>query len=471
MSAPLSRDEIVARLAEHRLLGSAPRAELEWLADHGEYRKYAPGAVVGRRDEPIVDLSVVLSGRFAIHVGQRAGSRRVLEWREGDLSGLLPYSRMSRSPGDTVVEEETEALAISKALFPEMIRECPAVTATAVHVMLDRARQFNSAALQDEKMTSLGKLAAGLAHELNNPASAAVRSAQLLGPGLTATAEASRALGALTLNAAQQAIIEKVRDICLSTSASVSRSPLEQADREDEISDWLQRHNADDGVAPVLADTNLTLDVLDMLAEAIDGEELNVALRWIASGSSARALARDIERATSRIHQLVSSIKRFTYMDRASVPEPVDVGQLLTDTVTVLGSKARMKSIGLKVDVEPNLPKPLGFGGELNQVWLNLIDNAIDAVPTGGNVTASAKREPGWVVVRVIDSGPGIPDALRNRIFEPFFTTKPPGQGTGLGLDIVQRVVRGHRGEIDVESQPGRTEFRVALPLTDGAAA
>lgn len=464
------REEIIQRLAAHRLVGSAPRKELEWLANHGEFRRYAVGETIFRRDESITGLSIIFAGRFAIHIDQGAGPRKVMEWRGGDISGVMPYSRMRASPGNSIVEEAIEGLAIDQQLFPEMIRECPSVTATTVHVMLDRARHFNAAALQDEKMMSLGRLSAGLAHELNNPASAAVRSAQLLSVGLTATAEASRALGALTLNTTQQVIIAKVAEICLATSATVSRSPLEQADREDEISDWLQRHGADDGVALALADTAVTIDVLDMLATAVDGEELNVALRWLASGCSARALARDIERATSRIHQLVSSVKRFTYMDRASVPEPVDVGELLTDTVTVLGSKARMKTIGLKLDVEPNLPKPLGFGGELNQVWLNLIDNAIDAVPNGGSVVVSARREPGWVVVRVTDSGPGIPEALCSRIFDPFFTTKPPGQGTGLGLDIVQRVVRGHRGEIDVETKPGRTEFRVALPLADQAA-
>ncbi len=463
----MTREEIIQRLAAHRLVGSAPREELEWLADHGVFRRHEASAVIARRDQPITDLSIVFTGRFAIHVVQGAGPRKVLEWTGGDISGAVPYSRMSRPPGETVVEEPTEMLAIDRSLFPEMIRECPAVTTATVHVMLDRARQFNSAALQDEKMMALGKLSAGLAHELNNPASAAVRSAQLLASGLVEADDASRALGALELSTAQQSTVERVRELCLQTPATPSRSPIEQADREDEISDWLARHGADEGVAAALAETAVTLPGLDMLAAALDGDGLNVALRWIAHGCSTRALARDIERATSRIHQLVSSVKRFTYMDRASVPEPVDVAQLLSDTVAVLGSKARMRSIGLKLEVEPHLPKPLGLGGELNQVWLNLIDNGIDAVPAGGSVSVTARRETGWVVVRIVDDGSGIPDAIRARIFDPFFTTKPPGQGTGMGLDIVQRVVRGHRGEIDVESRPGRTEFRVALPITE----
>ncbi len=467
----MKREEILERLANHRLVGKAPRAEHEWLAAHGEFRAYRTGEMAARKGERIADLMVVFSGRFAIHVDERMGWRRVLEWRGGDLSGLIPYSRMSASPGDTVIEEDTQALAISERLFPEMIRECPVVTATGVHVMLDRARTFNSAQLQDEKMISLGRVAAGLAHELNNPAAAAVRSAQLLEASLDATASASRALGALQLDATQLAAIERVREVCISASATLSRSPLEQADREDAITEWLDRHGSDTEVATALADTAMPLKALDMLAEHLDGETLDVALRWLAEGSHARALTRDIERTTSRIHQLVSSIKRFTYMDRASVAEPVDVAQLLADTVTVLASKARGKSIALKTDIERGLPKVSGMGGELNQVWMNLIDNALDAAPNGGTVTVSAKREHGFLAVRVSDNGPGIPPDVRPKIFDPFFTTKPPGQGTGLGLDIVQRVVRAHRGELDVSSVPGRTEFRVGLPLTDGVGA
>jgi len=468
MLAPtLTREDLVNRLTAHRLLGGVPRAELEWLADHGVYRTYDAGEVVARKGDRIPEFNIVLVGRFGIHVEERHGWRRVLEWKAGDLGGLIPYSRMNSAPGNSVVDEATEALAIHESLFPLMVRECPNVTAIAVHVMLDRARTFNAAQLQDEKMISLGRVAAGLAHELNNPASAAVRSAQHLATELKEADSAARALGSLSLTGAQVDAIEKARTICLDCRTPVALSPMERSDHEEAITAWLEKHGANDSIAPTLADAGIELKTLDTLAESVTGRELDTALRWIASGCNTQALGRDIERATSRIFELVSSIKRFTHMDKAQVAEPVDVGQLLADTVTVLASKARRNSVALSLQIEPNLPKAAGFGGELNQVWMNLIDNAIDAAPNDGTgkVIVSAKLEHGFLAVRVTDNGRGIPEDVRPRIFDPFFTTKPPGEGTGLGLDIVQRIVRRHRAEIDVESRPGHTTFRVGLPL------
>ncbi|MEW5915467.1 MAG: cyclic nucleotide-binding domain-containing protein, partial [Gemmatimonadota bacterium] len=213
----LSRDEIIARLSAHRALSAeaVPRKELEWLADHGEFRRYEPGEIASRKGERIPELMFVLTGSFGIHVEERHGWRRVLEWRAGDLSGLIPYSRMQASPGNTVVDETCEALAIHERLFPELIRECPTVTAVGVHVMLDRARRFNEAQLQDEKMISLGRVAAGLAHELNNPASAAVRSAHHLASELREADDAARSLGSLRLSDAQMGFVRMLREKCV----------------------------------------------------------------------------------------------------------------------------------------------------------------------------------------------------------------------------------------------------------------
>jgi signal transduction histidine kinase len=184
----------------------------------------------------------------------------------------------------------------------------------------------------------------------------------------------------------------------------------------------------------------------------------------VAAGCNVRGLARDIERAAARVHELVTAVKGFTYMDRASSPEPVDLAKGLGDTLAVMAAKARTKSASLTVDLPPELPRVLGFGGELNQVWANLVDNALDAIADGGHVTVAARAEGTQVTVRVTDDGPGIPADVRSRVFDPFFTTKPVGQGTGLGLDIVRRLLDRNGGSIDLESEPGRTEFWVTLP-------
>jgi signal transduction histidine kinase len=313
-------------------------------------------------------------------------------------------------------------------------------------------------------------VAAGLAHELNNPASAAVRGAHHLANELREADASARALGALRLNDEQTAYLNQLRERCVDGHGTSTLSPIEQADREEEVVTWLETHDADATLGPALADTHITTLDLDELADEVTPEGLDIVLRWLASGCNTRSLTRDIEKTTKRIFELVSSIKRFTHMDKAQVAEPIDVGQLLMDTVTVLSAKARRNSVSLKTEVESHLPKVLGFGGELNQVWMNLIDNALDAAPNdgSGSVTVTARREPGFVVVRIQDNGPGIPEEISSRIFDPFFTTKPQGDGTGLGLDIAQRIARRHRAEIDFTSEPGKTIFRVGLPLEKG---
>ena len=216
----------------------------------------------------------------------------------------------------------------------------------------------------------------------------------------------------------------------------------------------------------------MTFEELDALASALDGGALNTTLRWMAADCSSRALAAEVERAATRIHDLVAAVKRFTYMDRTSVPETVDLAIGLSDSVALLLHKARKKSVGVGVNLEPNLPRVRAIGGDLNQVWTNLIDNALDAVAESGRVTITAERRLDTVIVRIVDDGPGIPPEIRERIFDPFFTTKPVGQGTGLGLDIARRLVRRNDGDIEFESRPGRTEFRVTLPVaSDGPGA
>jgi signal transduction histidine kinase len=330
--------------------------------------------------------------------------------------------------------------------------------------MVDRARVFTTSDLQDEKMVSLGKLAAMLAHELNNPASALVRSAERLQQGIPEFEAASRALGAARLPDAVLNTVMEARHLCLAAAgATFGRSPIEQADREDAIADWMDRHGGDTNAATALAESAVTLESLDHLAAALDPDTLHTALHWLVSGCTSKQLVSEIGAAAARIHTLVAAVKSYTYMDQATAPKPVDIRQGLADTLAMLNAKARSRTIGVRLEIDGELPKPQGFGSELNQVWFNLIDNALDAAKQKVIVFAGLRNDA--LVVRVVDDGGGVPPELRGRIFEMFFTTKPVGAGTGMGLDIARRIVLKHRGEITLESEPGRTEFQVTLPI------
>jgi signal transduction histidine kinase len=455
---------IVERLLAHRLLKSAPRDQLEWLAAHGTLERFEPGETVSKKFEPIPALYIVLSGLLSIYVDHGAGPRKVLEWAGGDVTGLLPYSRATTPPGNSKVEETAELLVIDRQHFPEMIRRCHEVTAILVGVMIDRARRFTTSELQTEKMVSLGRLAAGLAHELNNPASALARSARELSSRVFEMEAAALALGSMQLTAEQLAAIAKVRAKCDPPGGRAALSPLERADREEALEGWLSRHRLKGVTAEELAETSLTVETLDELAASLGNEPLEFALRSLCAGHGTRLLAKEVEVAAGRIHSLVAAIKGFTYMDQNQVAQPVAIGKGLTDTLAVLGSKARAKSVSISLRVPEDLPKVEALGGELNQVWANLIDNAIDAVPEAGHVEVSAAAHNESVVVRVVDNGPGVPIEIKEQIFDPFFTTKPVGSGTGLGLDIARRLIRQHHGQIEIDSRPGRTEFKVTLP-------
>jgi signal transduction histidine kinase len=333
--------------------------------------------------------------------------------------------------------------------------------------LIDRARLFTSSDLQNEKMISIGKLSAGLAHELNNPASAIERCAANLEHRIDDCEESTRGLAAARLSDAQIAAVEAVRASCMAKHTGDARSPLDQSDREEAIVEWLAKHRLDIANAGMLADTEVTFESLELLAAAVERPALNAVLRWAAAGCAVRHLTSKIQDSATHISSLVKAVKGFTHMDQANVAEAVDLGRGLDDTVAVLSAKAHGKSVAIALKLDTGLPKVRGYAGELNQVWGNLIDNALDAVTTGGRVDVLAVCDNQRLLVRIVDDGPGIPHELRDRIFDPFFTTKPQGLGIGLGLDIVRRLVRHNDGTIEFESQPGRTEFRISLPMAD----
>jgi signal transduction histidine kinase len=456
------------RLSAHRTLGSAPRAELEWLAAHGTVRTLATGDLLSVKGQPVAGLYIVLGGRLALFIDRGSGPNKLVEWREGDIAGLLPYSRLSVAPGNSEALEPSQVLAIARDQLQSMTRECFEVTSILVHTMVDRTRMFTSNDLQNEKMASLGRLSAGLAHELNNPASAIKRCAAILEDEFQDAEEAACSLSTAGLSPSQLAAIEALCAAARTTQARPVLTPFEQADREEAFAEWLAGHGLSGVHAESLADTNLTLDALNQIAVSLERPVLHAVLRRVAAGCAIRNLTARIQDSAAQISKLVNAVKGFTHMDQANAAEPVDVISGLANTVEVLRAKASEKSVRVALDLEPDLPRIRGFAAELNQVWGNLVDNALDAAAGGGKVEVVVGRDGiRSVVVRIVDDGPGIPGELRDRIFDPFFTTKPMGQGTGLGLDIARRLVRHNDGAIDFESRPGRTEFRVTLPIAD----
>jgi signal transduction histidine kinase len=264
---------------------------------------------------------------------------------------------MALAPGDSMAQEPSDVLAIPGDDLPELIGECYQVTSMLVHVMVDRARIFNASQLQDEKMISLGKMSARLAHELNNPVSAIERNAALLDERLDEAERSARALGAAPLDDAQRSAVEAIRACCLGSPTQGVLSPLDQAQREENVADWLVQHGVDAAVALPLAETDVTIEALDRLAGTVDGESLAVIVRWAAAGCSVHRLASDIRDAATRISALVAAVKGFTHMDQGLAPEPVDLRASLGNTVTVLNSKARGKSAAITVSVPADLPK------------------------------------------------------------------------------------------------------------------
>ncbi|MGA7515123.1 MAG: ATP-binding protein [Candidatus Sulfotelmatobacter sp.] len=445
-----------------------PDDQLDWFLSQSQEMNIKAGDVYSRQGDPADAMFVILEGRGQWR-GERAGETFVFELQPGDVTGVLPFSRMTHFTVSGRAMTDGLALRFSKSKFPELIQKMPVLTQRLVGLMSDRIRETTRLEQQRDRLASLGKLSAGLAHELNNPASAAKRAASQLREILKKIRDASLELGRRDLSAAQKSEIEKL-EISFTVPDVVPPDALTISDLEDQIDSLLRSHGQNDlwMLAAGLARRNVKPETVESLFAILDAETARAALVRIAASVEIASLLHEIESSTSRISDLVGAIKEYTHMDQAPVLN-VDVVKSLETTLTILNHKLK-QGVAVQRDYQAAPLLVNSFGSELNQVWTNIIDNAIDAMHGKGQLRVRTYSEDGCAVVEITDNGPGIPEEVQPHIFEPFFTTKGVGEGTGLGLDTVQRIVRKHRGNIQVTSKPGETRFQVWLPLGGTAA-
>ncbi len=440
-----------------------PHEDLEWLAGRMSVRDIAAGEIFIRAGDPAQFLCVILEGETQGH-SETGGTGRSFVARAGDVTGMLPFSRLTVFPLTSRAILPTRVALLDKKHFPEMLERVPALGQRLVSIMSDRIREVTKMDVQREKMMALGKLSAGLAHELNNPATAARRAASSLKDAVKELRAATIRIDEHTLTPPQRAMLTCVeRELADRTESSVLDS-LDRSDREERMTEWLGRHGIEKTweLSASLVESGFDVGCLEQVAGEFPNELLEDALTRVTAGVTVDRLAGDIENSTGRIAELVQAIKEYSYMDQMPEQE-IDVTKGIESTLTMLWHRLK-HGISVEREYEPKLPPVCARGSELNQVWTNLIDNAADAMDGKGQLRIRTARELGFVLVEIGDNGPGIPKEIQDRVFEPFFTTKGAGQGTGLGLDMVYRIVRAHRGEVALKSKPGDTRFQVRLP-------
>nr|WP_256534112.1 ATP-binding protein [Lewinella sp. JB7] len=447
---------------------------LQWLIDRSTYVMYPKDEKMFRAGDAVDHMQVMLRGEYVIRRESEGRQRELGIWKAPYVMGVLPFSRMTEVMADGICTADVYALELHRDCFVEMVNTSYPLTQALVSVMTNRVRDFQQMRLMDEKLMALGKMSAGLAHELNNPASAMVRSSQELHKHLVQTPERFKRV--ITLRIEPESV-DRVSEILFAKMdgdrEGAALGLMEREERSDELTDWLEDRGVGEleRIVDTLTDWGFTTDELERVADTLPDGALEPILEWMETNLTTHSLVSEIQTASNRIAELIRSIKTYSHMDQEPSLEPVDVHEGIRSTVTMLNHQCKKKNVSIIQELDQDVPKIKAMGGELNQVWTNLISNAVDALPErGGQLIIRSFRERDCVCVEVEDNGPGIPEKIRGRVFEPFFTTKAIGEGTGMGLDIVRRVVEHHHGSVDVQSEPGRTVFRVCFPVGTTAA-
>ncbi|HXA50296.1 MAG TPA: ATP-binding protein [Candidatus Acidoferrum sp.] len=455
------------RLQSIPVFSDLSAADREWLASRMEVASYKPGDVVIAEGSPADRMIVVLEGESFAQREHGPSDGRTFSSRAGNVTGLLPYSRLTIYPLTSRALTPATVAYLHSSHFQEMLERMPALGGRLVGLMSDRIRESTRIDQQRDKLMALGKLSAGLAHELNNPAAAVRNAAVNLKQAVAQLRSTGLALQKCELSAADRTLLAHLECDWASDHPPAALDSLERSDREEDIGTWLESHGIANArsLAPLLVDAGCDMETLRGLGARFDDRILTQVVTRLATSFTVGSLVEQIESGTSRISELVRAIKQYSYMDQAPEQE-IDVHEGLENTLIMLHYRLK-HGVNVVREYDRSLPRICARGSELNQVWTNLIDNAIDAMDGRGELLVRTASEFGRVLVEIRDSGPGIPPEARDHIFEPFFTTKPVGEGTGLGLDTVYRIVQSHQGTIRVDSKPGRTSFEVRIPFAD----
>jgi signal transduction histidine kinase len=450
------------------LLQGLSDEQLHEVLEEGSEEFVPSGGIGGREGEPVNHLYVILEGEFRWSKKVDGGEVVMNTYGPGEFFAEVPLLLGKPFLATWLALADSRVFALPEETFRRMLTTNPAFSNTILETMAQRIQVLYSVAQQRERLSSLGTLAAGLAHELNNPASVSRRAAGRL----REVSENLRSLGVKlargNVEPSQLDALERLINEFLGRGRA-ALDTLQRSDREDEVALWLEDHGIEEAweLSPTLAGANVSTADLKLVQEAVPPDALVDALRYLEAALGVAWLVDEVEESSVRISRLIETMQGYSFMDRAPTQE-VDVHESLDNTLAILGYK--LGDIQVERDYDPNLPLITAHGNELNQVWTNLIDNAIDAVAEGdrrGRITLRTTSEGDRMLVEISDDGVGIPEEIQNRIFEPFFTTKDVGKGAGLGLDVSYRIVVGrHRGDIRVVSRPGETRCEVRLPVS-----
>jgi signal transduction histidine kinase len=457
----------VERLQQIEVFKDVPKSQLEWLLEEASVHQFQSGDVVFKEGNPVDHLQIILQGEIRMYAVLESGTKFLNAFGPDYVTGILPYSRMTHAKGRGIAQGDTHILMLDRSCIDHMIRNHYELTASLVHTMTSRVREFSLLESQNEKLLALGKMSAGLAHELNNPASAMARSAIELRKHLKHVPDNFKAVIQIRVEENQ---VDEINQLISDRVAagSPNLSLMERTSREDDLLDFLEDQGVEDAdeLTNIMVDFGFEESHAEEILDITGQDHFEPVIRWVVSNLTTEKMVEDISEAAERISGLIHSVKSFSHMDQSQDFQTIDVHEGLRSTLKLLEHRIQKQGHELDMRFDAKIPMLEAMPGELNQVWMNVLSNAVDALgDSKGLITVSTKCSEDIVQVALSDNGPGIPEDVKNRIFEPFFTTKGVGKGTGLGLDIVKRIVDRHQGQIRLSSEPGNTTFTIFIPV------